>query len=178
MARHSPRGRRARRLAHAAKRGAGFAPISRPNLAPVAAVWLIAAVTMASTYPVTPHAILVDLPQHDPLLAPLTPYANLLVVESQGAIRWNGEPVDEKLLREILRHNRTLSPQPALRYEPDGELPYGEAVRVLDILRQEQAIDRCFLMSNVGRYRRYEQREPDDGPIPYEVRECMPDWEF
>lgn len=170
-------GRSKRRMMHLAARegrSANFAPISRPNLAPLAAIWMVASTALAAVYINPPHAILVELPPFypDDYLGPLTPNVNLLSITPDGAILWNNSRISTVQLREVLRQTRVAPEQPALLFRPDGAATYGAAANVLNILHDEGAIDRCFLFDDIAKFRRFESDEVETGPTPNSPRIC------
>ena len=147
-------------------------PIRRLSAAPLAGVLLVLAVLSALAYPLKTHALVVDLPAPTPeYLGPLTPNANLVVLTVGGDILWNGTSVTIADLRANLRAARDQSPQPSLLFEPQGDVAYGDALALLAVIAQEEAVDRCFRFNAISAWQHFERQEPVE-LLPYESKEC------
>ena len=153
-------------------------PIRRLSAVPLAGVLLILAVLSALAYPLKTHALVVDLPFPDPNgMGTLTPNANLVVVTNEGGIMWNWVPLTRSELRANLKAALDQNPQPSLLFEPQGDTAYGTALGVLQIISEEDAIDRCFLFNGTSVWQRYEKKEPAE-LAPYQSRDCSPYYEY
>ncbi|WP_041685376.1 ExbD/TolR family protein [Erythrobacter litoralis] len=150
------------------------APIARPSLAPLAAVWLIAAALCMGAYVNPPHALLVGLPAPLPrdTIGVLTPSYDLLDLDAEGTIRWNGHPVTEEQLRAILSESGQRSPQGALLFHPQHDVAYGDALGLLAIVHREGAIDGCFRFSEIQRFADYENPPDFERLVAPDYREC------
>ena len=146
------------------------------SLVPLAGVFAIAGALVASTYGLKPHAIVVDLPAPYPqgYADNLTPNVDRLTVSRTGAIAWNGQPVSERELSAILASPRRIESGASLLFTPDAEARYGRALEVLAIVRRHGAIDRCFRLSGIQQYRRFESPETFDDLAPAMWEECLP----
>ncbi len=151
-----------------------FALITSMSLVPLAAIFLIVAVLAMSTYGIKPHAIEVDLPPPGPpaSIEPLSPPINLLSIDREGQTSWNSLPVTRDELQAILRQTLSDNPQPALHFAPTGDASYADAMALLDQVRQAGLIDACFVLSDVWRYRQYEDADPDEGLQPSQRHGC------
>lgn len=149
-------------------------PIATLGLAPFAGVLLTMTLVFASLRPPVTHALVVDLPAPNPpdVIDVLTPVYNKLTVTRPGAILWNGTPVSERQLRLILGATTTISPQPALMFHPEPDAAYARALEVMEIVRQEGLVDRCFKFAEISRHRRYETPSDPDEPLPGQSAEC------
>lgn len=151
-------------------------PLRWLSLVPLAGIFAIAGALIASTYGLTPHAVMVDLPPPDPgnETGILTPAVDRLTLEADGTIFWNGSKVNEVQLGEILSHPRRADSGAALLFTPDADVPYFRALQVLDVIRQHGALDRCFRFSGIQRYRKYEDPDSFDNLVPYVREDCPP----
>ncbi len=134
-------------------------PIWRPNLAPLGAVWAIAAALLMSVYGKPPHALLVDLPMPYPpgSLGPLTPNSNRLVIDREGALFWNGLAITDDELSQVLASKSMLNDEPALLFTPDGDAPYPRTLELLGIIERHGLLGPCFRFSGIARFRQYER---------------------
>ena len=149
-------------------------PIWRPNLAPLAAVWLVAAGLCMGVYVDPPHALLVDLPTPVPdgFVGVLTPGEDVLSLEAEGVLRWNGQAIAESELAAILAARHHSARRAALMFRPAHDVPYGEALELLALLHAGDAIDGCFRFSEIHRYADYENPPDPDRLIAPDYREC------
>ena len=150
-------------------------PLWRPSLAPLASVWMVAAALFMGVYTNPPHALLVDLPHPMPPgnIGVLSPIYNRVTIEPSGEVRWNGTVLSDQDLFPVLAAVHEQSPQPALLFDPAAETSFARSLAVMDIIRRQGLVDRCFIFAQTARYRRYEQRPDPDEPIPSQSTECM-----
>lgn len=148
--------------------------IWRPNLAPVAAIWLIIATLLMGVYINPPHAIIVDLPAPypDDDLGPLTPVSDRLVIDPDGAIFWNAHPITDRQLTDILSASDQRPYGSALLFTPDADAPYARVIHVLGMVRQAGLIDHCFHFAQIARYRQYDRPGTFDELTPYHREDC------
>ncbi|ANY19133.1 hypothetical protein A6F68_00600 [Tsuneonella dongtanensis] len=149
-------------------------PIATLALAPFAGVLLTMTLVFAALRPPVTHALVVDLPIPNPSdhSAVLSPVYNRLIVTADGRTLWNGSAVTEAQLRLILIGITDDSPQPALLFHPEADAPYARALQVMEIVRQEGLIDRCFRFAEIARHRRYERAPDPDEILPAQSAEC------
>ena len=112
------------------------APLSDMNITPLIDVLLVLLVMFIITIPIQTHAVKLDLPSGEPVPQPL-PTANLLVIESDGALRWNSAPISRAVLRQELRITQQMIPVPELHLRPAADAPYGEVDETLALIKRE-----------------------------------------
>lgn len=149
-------------------------PIATLGLAPFAGVLLTLTLLFAALRPPVTHALLVDLPTPYPPDHPgiLSPVSNLLVVTGLGSVLWNGEEVSYSQLRLLLSASTTASPQPVLLFQPEADAPYASAHAVMGIVQHEGLVDRCFVLADTARYRRFERSFDSDEQMPPQTAAC------
>ena len=104
----------------------------------------------------------------------LTPNANLLSVDVAGTVTWNGVPVSQEELLDILEASLTYSPQPALAFEPQANAAYGDVANLLALVSKAGLIDRCFRFTDTARFADFANPIPHDEPVPAQKMDCVP----
>jgi biopolymer transport protein ExbD len=112
-------------------------PIDGINTTPLIDVLLVLLVMFIITIPIQTHAVKLDLPTGPPPSNPLNPVVNELRITRAGAILWNGAPVSENHLGQVLQLTQQMSPLPELHLRPDAEARYEKVDRVLAIIKRE-----------------------------------------
>jgi biopolymer transport protein ExbD len=67
---------------------------------------------------------------------PIDPIKNKIVVDPQGTITWNGNPVNAIQLRQFLDITQTMTPVPELHLQPHPEARYEIVDEVLAITKR------------------------------------------
>ena len=112
-------------------------PMGGMNTTPLIDVMLVLLIMFIITIPVATHSVDIDLPGD---CAPqcrdfdLGDVSNKIIVTRAGATLWNGEPVSEADLANLLRLSAALPVEPELHFEPAGDAPYDRTMRVLAII--------------------------------------------
>jgi biopolymer transport protein ExbD len=111
-------------------------PLGEMNTTPLIDVMLVLLIMFIMAVPLASHAIEFDLPQgpNPPLPQPIRD-TNRLTIAANGAIAWNGQSLSEAQLLTTLRAAERIVPEPLVLFEPDGRAPYGDAARVLRIVK-------------------------------------------
>ncbi|MFM6830460.1 MAG: ExbD/TolR family protein, partial [Novosphingobium sp.] len=83
------------------------------------------------------HSIDIDLPAPQPPtnVPPPKRDKNVLSVDSQGTITWNGTSLNESGLVYQLTESLKIKPEPELQFQPDAQAPYEETARVLRLIK-------------------------------------------
>ena len=151
-------------------------PIRWLGLVPLAGVLAIASALVLTTYGVKPHALIVNLPAPDYYedTGPLTPTVDRLIILGTSQLLWNGTPITDDELADILDQLTQANPQPGLLFTPDGDAPYSRVIEVLGAIRAKGLIDRCFRFSGIERYRQYERPETFDDLMLARREDCPP----
>lgn len=105
--------------------------MSEINVTPLVDVMLVLLVIFMLTVPVLTHSVKVDLPQTQKLNTAVDPQTIALSVAVDGAIYWNGKPVDQARLEKALFDAAAQNPQPEIRLYGDKRAPYEEVVKVM-----------------------------------------------
>ena len=110
-------------------KGGGAGPMADINVTPLVDVMLVLLIIFMITVPMLSHKIPIDLPQPTPpppVPPPPPPEPIKLVVQSNGQLFWNDEPVTEEALQAQLRviGAKAKDQQPELDIKPDRNAKY------------------------------------------------------
>lgn len=111
-------------------------PIGQLNTTPLIDVLLVLLVMFILSIPAANHSLPIDLPvpaRVDP--PPLITPENTIAIDRAGTISWNGETLSEAGLAQALALAARMNPEPLIRFEPQGDAPYAESLRVLNIVK-------------------------------------------
>jgi len=109
-------------------KGGGTGPMADINVTPLVDVMLVLLIIFMITVPMLSHKIPIDLPQPTPPQPnpPTPPEPIKLVVQANGQLFWNEEPVTEEALQAQLRvlGAKAKDEQPELDIKPDRNAKY------------------------------------------------------
>jgi biopolymer transport protein ExbD len=108
------------------------------NTTPLIDVLLVLLVMLIITIPPQTHAVKLDLPNGRVPRFPIDRTSNLITIDGQGRVRWNGQPVDHKELIEELAFARQMDPEPELHLRPDPNARHGDVDELLATIKREQ----------------------------------------
>ena len=132
-------------------------PIHRPNLAPLAAVWAIAAALAMSVYINPSHALTIDLPMPSPYspdsVDPL-PFHRVSVSRTGQAII-DGSPVTDGRLAQHMDAFLREPIEPAIVFDPSADAQYGRVLEVLAIVRRKGLAGSRFCFANLADHQRF-----------------------
>ena len=113
-------------------------PMMDINMTPLIDVMLVLLIMFIITIPIQTHAVKLDLPQNDPSSTPppVDPIKNKVVITAQGALLWNGTPVNQQQLRQYLDISQQMNPLPELHLQPEPTARYELVDQVLAITKQ------------------------------------------
>ena len=111
-------------------------PIGEINTTPLIDVMLVLLIMFIITIPLQTDAVKVDLPSGPPPETEVHRVKNKIVVERDGAVLWNGAPVDAVRLRQYLDLSATMTPAPELQLQPHPEARYEVVDEVLAITKR------------------------------------------
>ena len=112
-------------------------PIMDMNTTPLIDVMLVLLVMFIITIPIQTHAVKVDLPQPTPPTDIIVePVVNKVFIDTQNQITWNGTPVDQKTLEDLLKRSVAMEPDPELHFQPDPYAPYNTVDEVLAVIKR------------------------------------------
>ncbi len=113
-------------------------PMMDINTTPLIDVMLVLLIMFIITIPIQSHAVKLDLPVDSGVTTPppIDPVKNKIVVQPNGAVLWNGEPVDLVRLRQYLDLTTTMTPTPELHLQPHPEARYEVVDEVLAVTKR------------------------------------------
>ena len=154
-------------------------PIGRPDSLPILLFVFALIAGLLAMSPRATHILKVDLPAPYPPghLGVLTPSYDRIVIDANGAARWNSVPVSDEQLHAILDQSAMRPLQHSLLLTPDGHAPYPRVLEILRLITATGLNDRCFRFSGNARFARYDKPETFDDLVPAETVECFPSYE-
>jgi biopolymer transport protein ExbD len=113
-------------------------PMMDINTTPLIDVMLVLLIMFIITIPIQTHAVKLDLPVDQPVNEPppIDPIKNKIVIEPNGAVLWNGGPVDLVTLRQYLDITQTMNPIPELHLQPHPNARYELVDEVLAVTKR------------------------------------------
>jgi biopolymer transport protein ExbD len=107
------------------------------NVTPLIDVMLVLLIMFIITIPIQTHAVKLDLPvnQNTPP-PPVDPVKNVVSINAQDQVLWNGSPVTLPQLRQYLDVTQQMSPVPELHLQPDATARYEIVDKVLAVTKQ------------------------------------------
>jgi biopolymer transport protein ExbD len=115
------------------------APMSEMNTTPLIDVMLVLLIMFIITLPIQSHAVKIDLPvQTPPTDIVIEPVKNKVYISPEGAILWNGTPVDFTTLASNLEQTKLIQPSPELQLEPDANSQYVIVDQVLAVIKRSE----------------------------------------
>jgi biopolymer transport protein ExbD len=113
-------------------------PMMEINTTPLIDVMLVLLIMLIITIPVQTHAVKLDLPVNQPNQAPppIDPVKNVLSINAQDQVLWNGSPVTTQQLRSYLDTTQQMNPIPELHLQPDATARYEVVDEVLAVTKK------------------------------------------
>jgi biopolymer transport protein ExbD len=113
-------------------------PMLDINTTPLIDVMLVLLIMFIITIPIQTHAVKLDLPVNQPNPPPVViePQKNVVTIDAQGNIFWNGSPISKQQLRSYLDVTQQMNPVPELHLQPDATARYETVDEVLAITKQ------------------------------------------
>jgi len=113
-------------------------PMMDINTTPLIDVMLVLLIMFIITIPIQTHAVKLDLPVNQPNQPPppIEPIKNVVSINAQDQILWNGGPVSQQQLRQYLDVTQQMNPIPELHLQPDATARYVIVDEVLAITKQ------------------------------------------
>ncbi|PUE45449.1 biopolymer transporter ExbD [Limnohabitans sp. 2KL-1] len=124
------------------------APMSEINVTPLVDVMLVLLVIFILTAPLMTSAIRLDLPSSEGGEAGGVPQAIALVVDAQGALFLNDQPITPEALRQQLASAARRNPLTELELRADASVPYGRVVEAMG-LAQKAGLSRIGFVAQV-----------------------------
>jgi biopolymer transport protein ExbD len=113
-------------------------PMLDVNVTPLIDVMLVLLIMFIITIPIQTHAVKLDLPvnQQNTPPPPVDPVKNVLSINAQDQVLWNGSPVSMGQLRSYLDTTQQMNPIPELHLQPDATARYETVDKVLAVTKQ------------------------------------------
>ena len=108
------------------------------NTTPLIDVMLVLIIMLIITIPIQTHAVKLDLPVNQPNPPPIVvdPVKNVVTINKEDQILWNGGPVSMQQLRAYLDTTQQMNPIPELHLQPDSTARYEVVDQVLAVTKQ------------------------------------------
>jgi biopolymer transport protein ExbD len=113
-------------------------PMMDMNVTPLIDVMLVLLIMFIITIPIQTHAVKLDLPvnqQNNPP-PPINPVKNILSINAQDQVLWNGQQVSMDQLRQYLDTTQQMNPIPELHLQPDATARYEIVDEVLAVTKK------------------------------------------
>ena len=121
-------------------------PMMEINTTPLIDVMLVLLIMFIITIPPATHAVKLDLPQNSNAPPPpVDPIKNKIVVATNGAILWNGTPVNRQQLQQYLEVSQQMNPLPELHVQPEPTARYEVVDVVLAVTKQAKVTKMGFV---------------------------------
>ena len=113
-------------------------PMMEINTTPLIDVMLVLLIMFIITIPIQTHAVKLDLPVNQPQNTPppINPVKNVLSINAQDQVLWNGQPVTMVQLRSYLDTTQQMNPIPELHLQPDATARYEIVDQVLAVTKK------------------------------------------
>ena len=113
-------------------------PMMEINTTPLIDVMLVLLIMLIITIPPQTHAVKLDLPVNQPQNTPppVNPVKNVVSINNQDQVLWNGTPVSMQQLRQYLDTTQQMNPIPELHLQPDATARYEIVDEVLAVTKR------------------------------------------
>ena len=113
-------------------------PMMDINTTPLIDVMLVLLIMFIITIPIQTHAVKLDLPVNQPNQTPppINPVKNILSINAQDQVLWNGQPVSMEQLRQYLDTTQQMNPIPELHLQPEATARYEVVDEVLAVTKK------------------------------------------
>jgi len=113
-------------------------PMMEINTTPLIDVMLVLLIMLIVTIPPQTHAVKLDLPVNQPQNQPppIDPVKNVVSINAQDQVLWNGGPVSMSQLRSYLDVTQQMNPIPELHLQPDATARYEVVDEVLAVTKR------------------------------------------
>ncbi|MBB5443878.1 MULTISPECIES: biopolymer transporter ExbD [unclassified Paraburkholderia] len=101
------------------------------NMTPLVDVMLVLLIIFLVTIPALQHAVRIDLPHASSQPEAVKPAHVDVVVQADGTVLWDGQPVSDDGLRARIAQAALATPQPELHLRADRKVPYERVAIVM-----------------------------------------------
>ena len=130
-------------------------PMDALNITPLIDVLLVLLVMMILSIPIATNTLQVDLPGPPSSNANYPDYDTVsLVVQTNGAVLWNNEPVSRLELAARLDSAAAQPINPLIRFEPEANASYNDSVQVMNAVA-DAGVDK-FAFAGHHQYRDFD----------------------
>ncbi|MGF6932225.1 biopolymer transport protein ExbD [Paraburkholderia sp. UCT70] len=105
--------------------------MSEINMTPLVDVMLVLLIIFLVTIPALQHVVRIDLPHASSQPEALKPAHVDVVVQADGTVLWDGQPVTDDALRARIAQAALATPQPELHLRADRKVPYERVAIVM-----------------------------------------------
>jgi biopolymer transport protein TolR len=111
-------------------------PMSEINVTPLVDVMLVLLVIFIISAPLMASAIRLDLPRTEAARPSESPRALALVVDRQGVVHVNDQPLDREALTGLMRSTAQAHADTEVQLRADAAVPYGRVVEIIGLAQQ------------------------------------------
>lgn len=111
-------------------------PMSDINVTPMVDVMLVLVVIFILTAPLLTSAIRLDLPQGEGTESGHASQSVMLVLDAQGALYFNDQPITADTLRARLHEAALRNPDTEVQLRADQSIAYGRVVEVMGLAQK------------------------------------------
>jgi len=106
-------------------------PRAEINMIPLIDVMLVLLIIFIIAAPLLTHAVKIDLPVANSTVVDMKPETIQLGIKVDGQFLWDGEPVEEAELENLMRAAAKRIPLPELHLQADAATPYEAVARTM-----------------------------------------------
>jgi biopolymer transport protein ExbD len=111
-------------------------PLGDMNTTPLIDVMLVMLIMFLITLPIQTHAVQIDMPTGG---REIDVEENRITIDRAGVAAWNGQPVSQPELAQLIQRARLMQPEPTLLIEPHADAPYIIVDQTLALIRRTGA---------------------------------------
>ncbi len=124
-------------------------PMSEMNVTPFIDVLLVLIIMLIMVVPIATHKTEVNLPIGECLNCTSNPLQNIITIDAQDQLYWNGRAMTRDELGANLAYASALDEKPLLKFEPDALASYDRSAKTIALIKDSGAENFAF----VGNYR-------------------------